>query len=292
MGFRIAEAFVEVKADSTGLREQVDRDVKEAGRGQDIKVGLQVKDGALGGLMSNLAPFIMPAVASIGQLTGALALVPSVATAAGLAYGTVKVGVSGLSDAFKATTKVQDAAAAATAADARAKSGSKAAIEEAKAAHQALNQALDEQNQALSNLAPSARATVTAVTALGPAWTSVRLDVQQRLFSTLDGAVRNIGEVGLPVLRHGLDEMADSLSRVAHNILEWVGYDETLADFRTIMHNSADAVDRIAPSLKAVLTIITDITTVGSQFLPELASEFGTAAWRVQEFITDRKSVV
>lgn len=101
MGFKIAEAFVEIKADNTGLREQVDRDVKEASAGQDIKVGLSVKEGAVGGLMANLTPLILPAVQSVGQLTGALGLIPAAAAAAGVAFGAAKIGLSGFSDAVK-----------------------------------------------------------------------------------------------------------------------------------------------------------------------------------------------
>ena len=101
MGFKLAEAYVEVRSDATGLRNEVTRATEAASAGQEIKVGLSVRDGALGGLMANLTPFILPAVAAVGQLTGALGLVPAAAGAAGLAFGTMKVGVSGFSDAVK-----------------------------------------------------------------------------------------------------------------------------------------------------------------------------------------------
>lgn len=101
MAFKIADAFVEIHADSTGLRGEVDRATKEAGAGQDIKVGLQLREGSVGGLIANLAPLIIPATAAVAELTGALGLVPAALSAVGLAVGTVAVGLQGFKEAVK-----------------------------------------------------------------------------------------------------------------------------------------------------------------------------------------------
>jgi len=102
MGFKMAEAYVEIKAKADGLREEVRREVEAAGVGQTIKVKLGIdKAPDMGGLMSNLAPFILPAVGAVGQLTGALGLVPAAVGAAGIAFGAAKIGVGGFSDAVK-----------------------------------------------------------------------------------------------------------------------------------------------------------------------------------------------
>jgi len=52
---------------------------------------------SMGGMFSNLAPFILPAIQSIGQLSGAFGLLPAVAIAADTAFGVAKIGL----DAFK-----------------------------------------------------------------------------------------------------------------------------------------------------------------------------------------------
>ena len=53
------------------------------------------------------------------------------------------------------------------------------------AAHKAAAKAADEQAAAMSNLAPAAQGVVSAVLQLEPAFTSLRMDVQQHLFDGL-----------------------------------------------------------------------------------------------------------
>jgi hypothetical protein len=253
MGFKIAEAFVEVKSNATGLRGEVSREVEAAGVGQDIKVGLQLKKDALGGLMANLAPLILPVVGAIGQLTGALGLVPASAAAAGTAYGALKVGVSGFSDALKNA----DAAKNTT-----------------------------ELNDALKELAPNARESALAVHNLEPAWNNLHLDVQQRLFQGVSKDIQRLGIVDLPVLRTGLDQTAGALNQGVHYFTAWATSSKTVGDLRTIMDNSAVSTQNLMRALQPVLGMVRDIATVGSTMLPGLSGGFATAAQHAADFIS------
>lgn len=244
MGFKIAEAFVEIKADSTGLREEIDKYVKEAVRGQEIKIGVKANTSSLGGLMSNLAPFILPAVQSVGQLTGALGLVPAGIALAGTAVGTLKVGMSGFSDAVK-------------------KGGDD-----------------------LKALSPSAQVAATALRNLGPAWNNLHLDVQQRLFQGVGKDIQRVGAVDLPVLRRGMDSMAGSLNQGVHYFAQWATSSKTVADFHTIMNNSAVSTQNLMRALQPVLSIFRDVATVGSNFLPQLTSGLASAAQRAADFVS------
>lgn len=249
MGFEIAKAYVTVKADSTGLREEVRKDVEEAGLGQKIKVALGVdKDSLskadLGGLFSNLAPFIIPTVAAVGNLTGALGLVPAAVGAAGIAFATAKVGVSGFSDAVK-------------------KGGDD-----------------------LKALPPNAREAATAIRGLGPAWENLHLDVQQRLFQGVGKDIQRLGIVDLPVLRTGMDQMAGSLNQGVHYFTAWATSSKTVSDFKLIMDNSSISTQNLMRSLQPILGIIRDLAATGSTFFPQLSSGFAIAAQHAADFIS------
>lgn len=249
MGFEIAKAYVTVKADSTGFREEVRKDVEEAGLGQKIKVALGVdKDSLskadLGGLFSNLAPFIIPTVAAVGNLTGALGLVPAAVGAAGIAFATAKVGVSGFSDAVK-------------------KGGDD-----------------------LKALPPSAREAATAIRNLGPAWQNLHMDVQSRLFQGVGKDIQRLGIVDLPVLRRGLDATAGSLNQGIHYFTAWATSSKTIGDLKTIFDNTGISTQNLMRSLQPILGILRDVATVGSTFLPQLTSGFATAAQKAADFIS------
>lgn len=72
---------------------------------------------------------------------------------------------------------------------------------------------------AMAKLAPNARSFVREVMSLKPAWTALKLDVQQHLFAGLAGALASTAAVGLPVLRKGLDDSATALSRMGLGVL-------------------------------------------------------------------------
>lgn len=284
-GFRIAEAYVEVHSEAAGLRSEVDRAVREAGVGQDIKVGLKVDKGSLGGLMANLAPFILPTVAAVGQLTGVLGLVPAAASAAGLAYGTLKVGLDGVGEAFKGNAKLGDLASQVTEGNARALTGQAGAAKAADTAQKAYNKELVAYQATLTGLAPSARDVVMQTLALGPAWSSVKLDVQQRLFAGLGAEVRKVGAADLPVLRGGLVAMAGSLNLAAKYTGDWLASARTTSDVKTIFDNSSVAGQNLARAIQPILGLIRDLAVVGSSFLPKLSSGFADSAQKAADFI-------
>lgn len=89
-------------SDRAGRRlRDLDSDTRVAGAGV----------GQLGGWFSNLAPAILPGVAAVGQLAGALVLLPAAAGAAATAIATLGIGLSSVFGALKAYGSAQDAAA-------------------------------------------------------------------------------------------------------------------------------------------------------------------------------------
>jgi phage-related protein len=173
---------------------------------------------------------------------GRVALVPAGIAAIAAPAAVVAIGVHGIGDAFKAIdTGNADKIAA-----------------------------------AMANLAPSARDFVTQVHALGPAWTDLRLDVQQSLFAGVGTAVTNLANVALPVLHTGLTGIASALN-------------EGLLATMTALQGRARTSPPCSPTSPGrckmasgaagpLMEAFGTLGAVGSQFLPVLAQGFVNVA--------------
>lgn len=215
----------------------------------------------LGGSLQTLAlpaSLLMatPQIASLGtatvELTGALGLVPAAGAAAGTALAAVGVGLHGIADALGPRD-------------------TPAQIEKA--------------DKALAELAPSARAVVLELRSMEPAWSRLRLDVQEQLFAGTSRQVDQLGRQYLPILRSGLAGTAAELNRSGDELVAWARRGETARDVSTIFWNTRDALRAAAPAGANFASALTTITTVGSQDLPELAGGLTTASARFKAFI-------
>ncbi|WP_266783128.1 hypothetical protein [Streptomyces sp. NBC_01565] len=88
---------------------------------------------------------------------------------------------------------------------------------------EAVKAAMDPSNpqafeEAIKNLAPSAKSFAREVKALQPQFKALQQDVQQTLFQGLDKVLRDMGKHTLPVLRNGLETSAWALNLMAKNV--------------------------------------------------------------------------
>jgi hypothetical protein len=121
------KAQVEIDLDAAGLREEVALKAKEAAAGQEVKVKVKVDEdgfnlsGLTGSFRTGLGQLrlpidlIIPGIAAIGSLSGALGLIPAAAGLAGTGLAAMLVGVTGITETIKAYTQAQDAAMGRTA---------------------------------------------------------------------------------------------------------------------------------------------------------------------------------
>ncbi|MEV8036732.1 transglycosylase SLT domain-containing protein [Streptomyces sp. NPDC086182] len=72
---------------------------------------------------------------------------------------------------------------------------------------------------ALAKLSPNARAFVMAVRGLGPAFSNLRMEVQDRLFQGLGDSMTRLGTAAAPAVRSGLVGMAGVLNGMARNLM-------------------------------------------------------------------------
>jgi hypothetical protein len=134
---------------------------------------------ALPAVALGIAPYFASLGASAVQAAGGAALIPAAAGAAGVAIGVLKLGLSGVADTLKVAFDPEKA---------------------------------EEFNKALAKLAPSAQQSVLAIRGFGPAFTEMKLDVQNRLFDGLAERITRTGQTYLPMLRGTLAGLAGDLN--------------------------------------------------------------------------------
>lgn len=78
----------------------------------------------------------------------------------------------------------------------------------------------DKYAEAMAKLSPNARDFVTSVRAMGPAFSALKMEVQDRLFRGLGDSVTRLGTAALPALRVGLGGMADNLNSMARSLMD------------------------------------------------------------------------
>lgn len=138
-------------------------------------------------------------------------------------------------------------------------------------------------------LAKSAQGFVDAIKALGPAWTALRLDVQERLFAGLAGHVSILGATYLPMLGEAMGGVADSVNRGATSVAEFFELPATAADMKTTLAHMRESMDNLAAAARPLAQAWLDITTVGATFLPGMTKQFSGMAEAFAQFIRDAR---
>lgn len=165
-----------------------------------------------------------------------------------------------------------------------------AIMQTAKLATQGFSDALTETDpkkfaEAVAKMPPAMRETALAIRAMGPEFTALKLDVQQRAFAGLSGEVTALGKTYLPVLRTGMGGIAEALNAGARGATAFLREAQTTRDIATIFDNSSQAAGSLAQAVQPALRALRDIATVGSDFLPGLASGIAEGASSFSTFI-------
>ena len=219
-------------------------------------LGKSLNSIALGPSALSIIPQVAGIASSISDLTGVAGLLPAVLLAGGAAAGTLAVGFSHVSDALgPAGTPAQ----------------------------------LKKVNEALAQLPPNARDTITAIRGMGGAWADIRLDVQTKLFAGMREQVQGLARAELPVLKTGLGGIAVELNKSAAGILDWAKSASTTKDVGTIFTNTRSAMHEMIPVGQNVAATFLDIGTVGTKFMPMLADELTAVTGKFRAFIENAR---
>jgi phage-related protein len=145
-------------------------------------------------------------------------------------------------------------------------------------------------SQAMAKLSPNARDFVDQMRALGPAWTGLRLDVQDQLFRGLGDSITALARVQLPVLREGLSDLAGDLNATAREVIGVFARPAAVSDFAAMLGQIRSALDGATQGAAPLAQAFIDIAAVGSTFLPELGTAIGDAAQRFGDFIAQARA--
>lgn len=152
-------------------------------------------------------------------------------------------------------------------------------------AQQAVNGFSDKFLQALANISPAAQDFVLKIRALAPAWKQVSDAVSTKLFADIGTAISDLALKRLPVLRAGMEKVAQGLNADFKQLLASLGSDQNTAGISKIFSNTAIALQKMKPGIDSLITVFVKISEVGSRFLPRLAEAFNTVLGRFQQFI-------
>lgn len=130
--------------------------------------------------------------------------------------------------------------------------------------------------QELMQLAPAAAEFVREIKALKPAWESLRLDVQQRLFSGIGREVRLIAGAWLPTLRARLGGMASMFNGLFKNLSRSMRRPEFVANISTAMESVQRMIDRVGRSVTGPLVdAFGRLARAAAPFIDALGDEIG-----------------
>ncbi|WP_235078886.1 phage tail protein [Amycolatopsis orientalis] len=197
--------------------------------------------GVLGGLGSAAA-----------TASGSLLLVPAAGLAAAAALSTLKLGVTGFSDAVKESDPAKYA-------------------------------------ESIKDFAPSMAAAANAAHVLRPELTGLRQTVQQRLFAGLAAEITGLAGTYLPLLRTELRRVAAGLNTGALGFTAFAREGRTVRDVRTILDNTSESLSAAAAGVRPLLQALRDIATVGAEFLPGFGSGLADGAEKFAAFIAQAR---
>lgn len=288
-----AEFAVDVTADTAAAAADIDQFIARQS-GRDITVGVKVdRKRAQQGILDTLndisdevgnafsavgSGLKFPAIfAGIGelpaatlaitnvagalqQLAGAGLVVPGVIGGVVAAFGTAKLGVSGVADAF---TALQDAS-------------------------DGTEQSLQKADDALKSLAPSARDAVQAASDVTKELReALQQPVQQNLFTGVSADLRSLVAADLPILQKGLGGISTALNQNLRQVLTSLGSSTSTGLLDRILGNTADAQSRFTNAINPIVTAIGTLTAAGTDALPRLADGLTGVSTRFENFITE-----
>lgn len=187
---------------------------------------------------------------SAATMSGALLLVPGAIAAVGVANVTLKVGLSGVKDAFAAAGK-----------DTKA------------------------YEEALKELSPEQAKFVRAAVDQKDAWDKVKKATGDRLFRDLSAGVSSLATTYLPLIKSGLGDMADGFNDAAVDIGIWAMKKDVIAKFNNVLHDSADIVGNVLKGARPLGNALLNIFSASIGSLTNYTGGFQKFANRFDDFI-------
>ncbi|MBT2425233.1 peptidoglycan DD-metalloendopeptidase family protein [Streptomyces sp. ISL-112] len=174
-----------------------------------------------------------------------------------------KAGVSGAEGVVQARERIRTAGLQVEQQERAVQDAHRAVADAARTVAQAQSSAAVQTSKldtAMAKLSPNARTFVNVLRDLAPAWTALKLDVQDRLFAGLGERLRQVSKSALPVLREGLAGTAGVLGTMGKNALtavENLAKSGQLKGAFDVVRNGLNNMNRIPGQIVTGLTRLT-----------------------------------
>lgn len=189
------------------------------------------------------------ATSALLPLIGLAGLLPGLFVAGAVGAGVLKLGLSGISDAFGALDDPQKFA------------------------------------EAIADLSPAAQAFMRSVRDVKPAFDELQLGVQEALFAGMAGRLRSVASVYLPMLYSPLRAIAHEFQSATQDITDFLLTTSTLRDVSGILDDVRAGYANAFTGFPALLVAFRDVTAVSSSFLPAMGAGLASVATRFRDFI-------
>lgn len=144
-------------------------------------------------------------------------------------------------------------------------------------------------NDALANLSPNARSFVKEVLGMKDAWQEVKNSVQDKLFAGLAAEVKPLASIWFPLLKEGMGQVATGLNGIIKETVAYLKTTEAQQNVANIFKNTGLALGNMKGILRDLLAAFLDIASVGSDFLPDMATGAANAAKSFRDFVHEAK---
>lgn len=205
------------------------------------------------GLIASLASTALPVVAALGTALANLAPAAAAGVTAfatiKIATATLKIGLTGVSDALDQVFAAKPDAEALA--------------------------------EALARLSPNARAFVLELKSMRPAFDSLRLETQDRIFQGLDTQISRLGKEVLPQARTAAFSFADSFNAMATNAAKGATSISEQGVLGSALKSSASAFSNLERIPGQVLVSIVRLAAAGGPLLNRITSRIADVAMNI-----------
>ncbi|MEV4179946.1 hypothetical protein AB0J28_00685 [Streptosporangium canum] len=306
----LAEAFVRIRPDTHGFREETRRDIDRAGSDSGDNFGKRFNaafgnalrgSGGIGDLAGRVISLITP---SLGGLASGFNLVAGSAAGLTASLGKLAVGAAAMSTLAAATASAAASMVSLAGAIAPA-SGLIAALPGLVAGVVAVNTVLKlslysvgdamkaayegdmkKFDAAMLKLTSTAQAFAAEFLATVPAMKEFQQAAQDGFFSELNGSLAHFVDL-LRGTQPWIQALATNLGSVVREFLLWATAAESVDKFNRILGNTSGLVTSIRLALQPVLTGFLDLAVVGSDFFGGFRNGIADSLTRFGEWLSE-----
>ncbi|ROP53271.1 transglycosylase SLT domain-containing protein [Streptomyces sp. PanSC9] len=138
-------------------------------------------------------------------------------------------------------------------------------------------------NDALAKLSPNARAFVSSVQGLKPAWDAMQLGVQDRLFAGLGSRLTDVGSRVIPILRGGLEGTAGVLNRMGKGALDAVNNLAKTGMLKKILDGATQSLKPLQKAPGQIVTAFGQIAVAAQPAFQKITTGLGAAITKVTD---------